>query len=173
MSLELLCAKHCFQHSCVLTQTSQQSYTYTITNPVLTAGKMRHSTVTQGHSSGHPARKWGARSEPRWSRSKCRLLSRQCAASQAMRRCLAWSLAHKHGYTTVAISIIIINVFLLLLPLLLLLLLFTSKSCPQALGSHGPGPADPHREGMLASPSLAAEVTYERRMSLEFGRLGG
>lgn len=62
MSLELLCAKHCFQHSCVLTQTSQQSYTYTITNPVLTAGKMRHSTVTQGHSSGHPARKWGARS---------------------------------------------------------------------------------------------------------------
>lgn len=88
-----------------------------------------------------------------------------------MRRCLAWSLIHKHGYTTVAISIIIINVLLLLLPLLLLL--FTSKSCSQALGSHGPGPPDPHMEGMLASPSLAAEVTYEMRMSLELGRLGG
>lgn len=62
-----------------------------------------------------PSQKVGVSFEPKQSRSKGRLLSQHCAASQDTGRHFLWALAHKCAYTTLAISIAIINVIVVII----------------------------------------------------------
>lgn len=115
-----------------------------------------------------PSQKVGVTFEPKQSRSKCRLLSQHCAASQDTGRHLLWSLAHKCACTTLAISIVIINVIVVVITTVVIVYKSTVFPSPGISWLRTTPPPSPNQIH-IASPSLAVEVMYEMRIDL--GRL--